>query len=148
MRKSPHCTEDWHTHYRVVGATRQTSDSLDSVSTFKRSWINNLILYPSEHHQAEGKWFSLLCSLNFLIKETSLILVLKLTELDFSKENCRWFLKRWPLYTFFSLLGFICLWQLQFWSISSCAQAISWLSPTLSEVYGAKWSHGHFLNEK
>lgn len=114
-------------------------DSLESISTLKRSWINNLVLYPSEQHQAEGKWFSLLCSLNFLIKETSLILFLKLMELDFSEENWHWFLKRWQSYTFFSLLGFICLQQLQFWFISSYAPAISWLSPALNKVYGAKW---------
>lgn len=42
----------------------------------------------------------------FLITEPFLILFLKLRELDFSKENCHWFLRRWQCYTFPCLLGF------------------------------------------
>lgn len=62
MHKSPHCIRDQRTNCGACRCYPSNGDSLDFRSTFKRSWINNLILYPSEHHQAEKKWFSLLCA--------------------------------------------------------------------------------------
>lgn len=122
MHKSPHCIRDRRTNCGACRGYPSNGDSLDQhlrgagLTTWSFTLLNIIRLREND--------FPCFVHVRFLITELSLILFLKLTELDFSKENCHWFLRRWQCYTFFCLLGFF--------SVSSnCISDLSILMPKL-----------------